>query len=156
MKTLRQIAGGNTRRKYDVQNPPAKYWGTWTPQGKRRVVHRSDGSMSTDKTSGFHSRPAHKEQLRNANRSMNKRARQMLKQQLAQEARALVSNLLGEGMDQLQEQGQSDYERYTELMAQMKQMLAQRDFDGFYRLQKETEAIKNRNGGMPPAPPAAG
>ena len=116
MKTLRQYAGANPRRKYDVQNSPAKYWATMAkdPSG-RRPVQRGNTVIEpgdrpalrryltqTDKTAGFHSRPVHKEQLRNANRSMNKRARQMLKQQMAQErltARQIVTSLLEYNFD---------------------------------------------------------
>jgi hypothetical protein len=59
-----------------------KYWGTWQSPGVLRKVVRSDGQVSTDKTAGFHSRPAKKQELRNANRALNKAARRSLARQL--------------------------------------------------------------------------
>ena len=56
-----------------------------TPSGGKRNVARSDGSVTSDKTAGVNSRPHKKEELRNANRAINKRARQILKRQLADE-----------------------------------------------------------------------
>ena len=85
MKTLRLCAGLRDKRKADVQNYPAKYWGTWTDEGSKRLACRSDGSVSVDKTAGFHSRPHKKEELRQANRAITKSARRMLKQQLAED-----------------------------------------------------------------------
>ena len=88
MKSLFRDAVGKHRPKRSVQDHPAKYWGTGmhTEIGNpRRKVKRSDGSISIDKTAGMNSRPHKKEQLRNANRSINKAARQRLKLLLALE-----------------------------------------------------------------------
>jgi hypothetical protein len=48
-----------------------------------------------------------------------------------------------------------DYDRYTELTSKMREALGRKDFQAFYEMQKETEAIKNRNKGMPPTEPIA-
>lgn len=64
------------------------------------------------------------------------------------EARAnrIVSTLL-------EDEGQSDYDRYVALQAQMKQMgAAQMHTPEFREVWRQAEAIKNRNGGMPPKP----
>lgn len=80
-----ESAGGGYRPKLSTQDFAAKYWGTWTPCGKKRMVTKTDGTQTTDKTAGFHSRPAKKESLRQANRAINKSARRLLKQQMEEE-----------------------------------------------------------------------
>lgn len=85
LKSLAYNATGKPRPKRSVQKFPAKYWGTWTAPGEKRKVIRSDGSVSTDKTGGFHSRPGHKQEIRNANRSITKSARQTLKRQMMED-----------------------------------------------------------------------
>jgi hypothetical protein len=96
MKSLLHCAGKRPVRKLDVQESEAKYWGTWgnlllrqTASGrwkvKPRKFKRSDGSLSHDKTHGWHSRPGQKEKRRNANRALNKRARQVLKSEMKKE-----------------------------------------------------------------------
>lgn len=49
-----------------------------------------------------------------------------------------------------------DFEQYQDLVGKMKVALANKDFDAFYKLQQQTEAIKNRQGqkGMPPTAPS--
>ena len=89
MKSYHQLATGKHREKEDVQNHPAKYWGTMG----REKVHRSDGSVSVDKTHGVNSRPHKKEELRNANRSMKKSARQKLKQDMMDEVEIVLREL---------------------------------------------------------------
>jgi len=84
VKNLYHKATGKYKEKFDVQNHPAKYWGTLSLYGKR-IVHRSDGAISVDKTIGVNSRPTKKQQLRNANRSMTKSARQLLKKEIREE-----------------------------------------------------------------------
>jgi len=88
MKSLAHDAFGAPRRKASVQMFAAKCWGTWTVSGSKRLVKRSDGETSTDKTAGFHSRPNHKLVLRNANRALTKSARQELKKQLLEDLEA--------------------------------------------------------------------
>lgn len=96
MKTLTECAGKRKKPKYDVQGGEAKYWGTCHNQVtyqdkdgqwkyKPRKFKRSDGSLTVDKTEGWHSRPGQKEKRRNANRGINKRARQILKRQIKDE-----------------------------------------------------------------------
>ena len=97
MKPLSAVAGKPQRHKYDVQGGEAKYWGTChniryakDPDTGEYVsspkpFQRSDGSTSVDKTQGWHSRPGHKQALRNANRAITKRARQQLKRQMLDE-----------------------------------------------------------------------
>lgn len=49
-----------------------------------------------------------------------------------------------------------DFEQYQDLVGKMKVALANKDFDAFYKLQQQTEAIKNRQAqkGMPPTAPS--
>lgn len=82
MRTLNEYAGRPRRKKASTQDSAAKYWGTYGRQG---LFTRDDGTVSRDKTRGFHSRPGHKQSIRNANRSINKGARQQLKRQLQNE-----------------------------------------------------------------------
>lgn len=90
MKSLYQTATGKAKPKENVQNHPAKYWGTIRLNGKNTVV-RSDGSVTTDKTAGVHSRPHKKEELRNVNRSINKTARKKLEKDMNQEVNDLLN-----------------------------------------------------------------
>ena len=85
MKSLAGYAGQRKERKekQSTNESEAKYWGTL---GKaQHPFKRSDGSISTDKTLGWHSRPGHKEAVRNANRAITKQARQILKRQMLEE-----------------------------------------------------------------------
>ncbi len=87
MKPLSRTAKGHkAARKFDVQNHPAKQWGMHSSLEGPRKVHRSDGSVSADKTAGLHSRPGKKAQLRQANRAITKSARQALKRQMQKDA----------------------------------------------------------------------
>ena len=85
MKTLNQIAGHRIQRKYNVQESPGRMWANMGKEGNR--FKRSDGSIGSDKTVGVHSRPQSKIALRQANRSIQKSARQRLKLQIADLAR---------------------------------------------------------------------
>ena len=80
MSSYLEDAGLPPRRKYDTQMFAAKYWGTWGGKGKK--FDRPNGSVGADKTLGFHSRPAKKQSLRQANRAINKVARRSLKKDL--------------------------------------------------------------------------
>lgn len=78
MKSLVESAGLPSVQKISVNDAghtKTYYWG-------RPPVPRSDGSVGKDKTVGLHSKPGAKEKARNANRSQNKRARQVLKRDL--------------------------------------------------------------------------
>lgn len=81
-------------KKQDVQASEAKYWSTLGKKG--RPFTRPDGTVSTDKTRGFHSRPGKKEAIRNENRSLNKRARQRLKDEIKKEINCESDLLLTE------------------------------------------------------------
>jgi hypothetical protein len=84
MKTLQALAGKRPRiNKLSTDNYEARYWGCLFKKGRKFT--RSDGTESSDRTFGFHSRPGKKEAIRNANRSVQKSARMMLKRQLADE-----------------------------------------------------------------------
>ena len=88
MKSLAHEATGKPRPKRSTQNTPAKYWGTWQLGGAKRYAKKPDGTTATgcDKTAGFHSMKQKKEEIRAANRSINKSARQELKRQMNAEA----------------------------------------------------------------------
>lgn len=94
MKSLLHDAGSKPKPKRSVQDHPAKLWGTamnTSVHSPRRRIKRSDGSISIDKTHGMNSRPHKKQQLRNANRSITKSARQKLKKQLKEEVQEIIS-----------------------------------------------------------------
>ena len=99
MKSLAACAGQkkSLTHKQSTNESAARYWGTCHNFTHRlnpatgnyepipRKFTRSDGSVSVDKTKGWHSRPGHKEQIRNANRAVTKRARQILKRNIDEE-----------------------------------------------------------------------
>jgi hypothetical protein len=82
MRTLLEYAGKKRREKRSTQASAAKYWATFTWPGEKLKVLRSDGSVTTDKTAGFHSRPGYKESIRNGNRRIKKAGRQALKREM--------------------------------------------------------------------------
>lgn len=77
-----ECVGRPHKRKNNPEDLPAKYWGTQTSD---KPFVRSDGAISVDKTKGFHSRPGAKEKIRQANRAINKAARQIFKRNLDEE-----------------------------------------------------------------------
>lgn len=83
MKSLARNAGQPRSEKRSTQDSAAKYWGML---GKEKPFKRNDGSIGVDKTRGWHSRTKFKETIRNANRAITKRARQILKRQMLGEA----------------------------------------------------------------------
>ncbi|TXH15126.1 MAG: hypothetical protein E6R03_07880 [Hyphomicrobiaceae bacterium] len=82
MKSIYHEATGHYCPKYTPDHH--SYGRTPSPHD---AVHRSDGSVSTDKTVHMESRPNKKANLRNANRSLKKRARQIFKAQIREETK---------------------------------------------------------------------
>lgn len=84
MQSLARDSGqgevGNSKQ--STQDSAAKYW-CCCNNGKFK---RKDGSIGNDKTKGFKSRVKYKETIRNANRAITKRARQLLKRQMLNDA----------------------------------------------------------------------
>jgi hypothetical protein len=95
MKTLNQEAGKPSERKLSTQKNNAKtaafyrnhtFSKDWMATPTPKPFTRSDGSVGVDKTAGAHSRPLSKETIRNANRAIQKRGRQLLKRAMLKQA----------------------------------------------------------------------
>jgi len=80
MRTYLQDANQAPKAKHSTAKFAAKYWATLGHEGKK--VTNKNGRVFVDKTHGFHSRPAKKAELRQANRAQHKQARRALKQEL--------------------------------------------------------------------------
>ena len=87
MKTYLQAANQKPKVKHSTAKFAARYWATIDNVGKK--VKNANGRTFVDKTHGFHSRPAKKNELRQANRTQHKQARRALKQELNNELNEL-------------------------------------------------------------------
>lgn len=98
MKTLNREAGKPSERKFSTQTNNAKT-AAWYRNNRINKdwsstpipFTRSDSSVGVDKTAGAHSRPLSKQTIRNANRAIQKRGRQLLK-------RAMLKQMFDEYM----------------------------------------------------------
>lgn len=80
---IRNTSKQYNKGKQSTQDYEAKYWGCLIHKGVKRK--RANGQEFTDKTFNFHSRRQKKQEIRNANRSITKRARQLLKKEMLDE-----------------------------------------------------------------------
>jgi len=87
MKTLEECAGLGRSHKLKPSGVGTEgvHFRNFGWDGVPKEFERPDGTISVDKTAGGHSRPGKKQQIRNANRSFKKRARQNLKRQMLKE-----------------------------------------------------------------------
>lgn len=82
-----ECAGRPAARKFDTNSAGRSGALYMVENSSMREVQRSDGSVSVDKTHKLSSHPTAKLKVRNANRSLTKRARQSLKRQMNEQAR---------------------------------------------------------------------